>query len=187
MTEATSRLVRLHRDGTVTVTLRPEEVPLYAGPRTRDVARFRCQVVSTDDLHAELTGAAETLPWLRHVDRTRALRELHASGAHRAVLAHVGSTPVAAFGPTHWCVVEVLRGRWESGDPFRSDQLCAGGGMVFDAALPLTLSEDAVRTGLRSVPRDDPRRRERVAILLGGHDDGLSADIGSGDRRPATP
>lgn len=172
-----TRLMRINRDGTVDVALNPDELRVYAGPRDRWGARFRCQVVSTDDLDAELAGITETLPWLRHVDRTRALRELVASGASRAILGHVGSTPVASFGPTQWTVVEVISGRWETDEPFRSDRLCAEGGIVFDAALPFTLgADDALMAELRTIPASDPRRRERVAIALGQHDDGLSAD-----------
>jgi hypothetical protein len=172
-----TRLLRINRDGTVDVALNPDEMRVYAGPKDRWGARFRCQVVSTDDLGAELAGLTETLPWLRHVDRTRALRELVASGASRAVLEHVGSAPVAAFGPTNWMVIEVIRGRWETDEPFRSDHLCVEGGIVFDAALPFTLgTADALMAELRTIPATDPRRRERVAIALDQHDDGLSAD-----------
>jgi hypothetical protein len=188
MLDEPSRFLEIHRDGTVTVTLTPDEARAYEGPRSRNAARFRCQVVSVDDLGAELAGITETLPWLRQVDRERALRELVGSGASRAILDHVAATPVAAFGPTHWTVLELVRGRWETDLPFRSDHLCADGGMVFDAALPISLgTEDALMAELRTVPASDPRRRERVAIALGQHDHGLTPDIQSVDRRPSTP
>ncbi|MBA3068115.1 MAG: hypothetical protein FP825_06525 [Hyphomonas sp.] len=177
MTSDPIRLLRIHRDGTVDVALNPDELKVYTGPKDRWGAKFRCQVVSTDDLAAELAGLIETLPWLRHVDRTRALRELIASGASRTILEHVGSTPVAAFGPTQWMILEVIRGQWETGEPFIADQLCADGGIVFEAALPFTLqADDALRAYLRTIPATDPRRRERVAVALGQHADGLSAD-----------
>lgn len=171
------RLLRINRDGTVDVALNPDELKVYTGPKDRWGARFRCQVVSVDDLAAELAGLTETLPWLRHVDRNRALRELIASGASRAILEHVGSAPVASFGPTQWMVLEVIKGSAEIDEPFRSDQLCADGGIVFGAALPFTLqADDALMDHLRTIPATDPRRRERVAIALGQHADGLSAD-----------
>ncbi|MFN7180448.1 hypothetical protein [Hyphomonas sp.] len=188
MLDEPSRFLEIHRGGTVTVTLTPDEAKAYEGPRSRNAARFRVQVVSVDDLGAELAGITESLPWLRQVDRDRALRELIASGAPRTILEHVAGTPVAAFGPTHWTVLEVVRGRWETDEPFRSDHLCADGGVVFDAALPISLgAEETLMAHLRTVPRDDPRRRERVAIALGQHDDGLTPDIQSVDRRPSTP
>jgi hypothetical protein len=176
MSEPTSRFLELHGDGTATVTLTPDEVHVYRGPRTGSVARFRVQVISMDDLGAELSGTADVLPWLRLADRLRAVRELHVSGASRAILEHVASSPVAAFGPTRWTVAEIVRGRWETDQPFSSDRLCAGGGAVFEATLPIGLSDEDLETCLRAVPKDDLRRRERVAVLLDRHDDGLSAD-----------
>lgn len=176
MTEATNRVLILERDGTATVPLSPDELALYDGPTRSRCALFRVQTVSATDLEAELAGIADVLPWLRDVDRERAVRDLHASGAPRTLLDHVARTPVAAFGPTKWIAVEVVRGRWESGEPFRSDRLCAGGGMVFDAALPIGMGPDDVKATAAAVPRGDPRRRERLAVLLGQHDDGLSAD-----------
>lgn len=176
MTDAPGRFLRLSRDGTAAVPLQPDELALYEGPTRGHAAVFRVQPVSMADLEAELAGLAETLPWLRDVDRQRAVRDLHRSGADRVVLEHVARTPVAAFGPTNWVVLEVVSGRWETDVPFRTDLLCGEGGAVYDAVLPFGMGPDDVRAAASSIPKEDPRRRERVAVLLGAHPNGLSDD-----------
>lgn len=173
MGENTPRIARLHRDGTVSVFLTAEEAAYYDGPGEGGDAIFRCQVVSVDDLEAERAGRAPTLPWLRRIDRRRAVADLHRMGADRALLEHVASAPVAGFSPSPWSVITVVRGRRETDEPFRSDLICSTGGAVFDAALPYSLRGDGLQAYLRSIPRDDPRRRERVAVALGQHDEGL--------------
>jgi hypothetical protein len=171
------RFARLERDGTVIVFLSAEEASFYEGPkaskRSTD-ARFRCQVVSVDDLDAERAGIAETLPWFRHVDRKRAIQDLHRTGANRSILEHVASTAVASFPPALWNTINVVRGRWETDLPFRTDVLCKSGGAVFDAALPIGIAD--LEAEIRSIPKDDVRRRERAAILVSQHDEGLPSD-----------
>lgn len=173
MSDSTPRFARLHKDGTVSVFLTPEEANYYEGPKRSTDATFRCQVVSVADLEAERTGDTKTLPWLRHVDRRRAIQDLHRMDADRAVLEHVASTPVASFTPSRWNVITMVRGAWETDEPFHSDLICASGGAVYDAVLPIG---GDVEEKLRAIPADDPRRRERATVLLNQHDDGLPPD-----------
>jgi hypothetical protein len=86
---------------------------------------------------------------------------------------YVASTPVASFTPSRWNVITMVRGAWEADEPFRSDLICASGGALYDAVLPIG---GDVEAKLRAIPADDPRRRERAAVLLNQHDDGLPPD-----------
>lgn len=167
------RWLRLRKDGTVTVTLEPDEVPFYSGPMVSTDALLRIQVVNVADLEAEADGSKPVLPWFRRRDRLRAIEDLRRLDAPRNILEHVARTPVVSFTPAMWTTITMVRGRWETDEPFRADLVCSGGGAVFDAALPISFGKEDREDYLRSLDRTDPRIRERVAAVMGRHEDGL--------------
>ena len=174
-----ARVVEPQRDGTAHMTLSGEELLDWPGPivdepvdrmgrSRRDLldqatALCRVQVFSADDIEAEVSGASPRLPWLRDVDRRRAVVELHRLGAGRELLEHAAATPVVSIDWDEAIVLGWLEPQ-EDGSALREAHLCSDGGMLLNG---LTKYRGDVRDAVRAIPADDPHRRERAALLLG--------------------